>query len=694
MKLERIYTWLLILPAVLPVIIWNGLIYPYLVPKTLLFYALSLLSIGVFAVLVAERHTFFWARLKEKGAWIPAALLLVAYVSSMFGTDFYRSFWSLLVRGDGLLMLTCAVTSFYLILLYADRAFSSQLLRTVAAVASFVALYGIIEWLISGGRIGSLLGNAAFFAGYLGLSFFATLAAANTLSGIWRRTVLVGAGLQFVAIILTATRGTMLALGVAGATLVAYFAVRGEGKSRTRAAWVLVALAVCGGLFFTFRAEIANVPFTPIARIASISTSEQDVASRLFIWEHMTTEIQKAPMLGVGGEHVSTLFSRFYDPSEIREEWFDRSHNAFLDYAAQYGIAGLALYLALIGMFFVSAARLTRRGDTSLALLSALLAITYAVQNFFVFDTVSSFWLILALLALLLAELSATAPRTALAVPAWARIGAWTLAGTLAILIIPVAVYPARSAYNLAQAYAYQIADPAKEIRYLSSGMSLGTYSDVEYGYQTYDMYVNTQVNRLSGPARIDAYQASLAILTRNFNRYAYDARTALYLAHVLTLAPEGVLIDKGLLSSALERAIRLSPKRSQAWYILANLSISLANQYPAGSKERAAGYAAAEDTLRRYMALVPDLSASHFVLAQLLHALGRTEAANTEAALGKSHYKGDLETAKRAAVYYENVRNLEDAAFFLREIVAYEPTNTAAVDDLEKIQAYEQSRK
>ncbi len=90
------------------------------------------------------------------------------------------------------------------------------MLFAVAGVGSLVAVYGIGEWLLGGGRIGSLLGNAAFFAGYLGITVFATLAAAESLSLVWRRAAYAGAVMQVIAIILTATRGTILALAVAG----------------------------------------------------------------------------------------------------------------------------------------------------------------------------------------------------------------------------------------------------------------------------------------------------------------------------------------------------------------------------------------------------------------------------------------------------------------------------------------------
>jgi O-antigen ligase len=690
--LERIYPWLLVAPILLPVVVWSGLVYPYLVPKTLLFYALSFITIGIFGILASSGRAFYWNRLTRWEAWVPGLLLALAYGTSLIGTDFYRSFWSLFIRGDGLLMLTCAVASFYFIVLSADQTLFKRLLYGASSIGSLVALYGIGEWFIEGGRIGSLLGNAAFFAGYLGITLFATLALLpSLLRGRW--AALVAAGLQVVAITLTATRGTILALLVALVAWLVYLtAIRG-GKHRTRAALALGTILVCGGVFLTFRSELAHVPFAPISRIAAIGSGDADVASRLFIWKNMLGEIGKSPWTGVGAEHIDTLFNRFYDPTLISEQWFDRSHNAFLDYAAQYGIGGLILYLALISIFFMSAWRLGRRGEQQYAAVAALLAVTYAVQNFFVFDTVSSFWLMLALLAVFyVRSLTEEAP-SFLPMPVGSRPAAWAVAAGLVLLIVPVSIRPLQAAHALAEAYQYQITDVAKEADYLSHGFALGTYGDLEYGYQAYDMYVDNQLSRLTGQDLTDAYEAARSILEEDFYRYPYDARTALYLAHVLAVAPEPSSVDQELFSSALERAIRLSPKRSQPWYILTNASLTSANQYPVGSKGRADGYRAARELLTRYIALVPTLAQPYYVLAQLEFASDNRAAASEAAAKGKQYYKEDLETARRAAVYYENTLDLPNAAYFLTEVLREDPTDAGAASDLAQIKAYESKK-
>ena len=684
--LERAFPWLLTTPVILPLIVWGGVVYPYLVPKTLLFYALALVTLALFVVLVAYDTSFFWHRVRHWTAWVPGLLFVLAYVASYFGIGFYHSFWSIFVRGDGLLMLTCMNVYFYLILLSADRRFFDRLIYAAAGVGSIVAVYGIGEWLLSGGRIGSLLGNAAFFAGYLGIALYATLAASKSAPRAWRAALVAGAALEVIAIVLTATRGTMLALIVALLATLGYFAWKGEDARKKWSAWTLVGIVIFGGLFFAFRSELAQVPFQPIARVASIRTSETDVASRLFIWSHMVGEIAKRPVLGVGAEHINYLFDQFYDPTKIVEQWFDRSHNAFLDYAAQYGVGGLVLYLLLIGSFFVGARRLYARGEKCLAGFFALLAVTYAVQNFFVFDTVSSFWLLLALLASLLAVTSAEEEAAPLGTAGWTKYSSWLAALVFVVLIVPVSVRPAIAAYDLAHSYALALVDPAASVAYMKNGYALGTYGNLEYGYEVHEMYASHEHGALTGSDLTAAYDEAVAVLTENFRRYPYDARTALDLAQVLSLAPAGTTPDSGLLSSAIARAVALSPKRTQPWFILVNLSLSQANSSPQDSAARSAGYKAAEDILSRYIALVPTLSEPHYVLAELYYAEGSFTEAAKEAALGKQYYTSDAETAVRAAQYYENVKDWNDAKVFLLEVQKLSPTNYPLIYDLAKV--------
>src|SRR5882724_3480039 len=90
---QRALPWLLIAPVLVPLVVWGGLMYPYLAPKTLLFYTLVLISLATFAFLACAGERFYFSRLKYWSAWIPALIVLLAYIASFFGIDFYRSFW-------------------------------------------------------------------------------------------------------------------------------------------------------------------------------------------------------------------------------------------------------------------------------------------------------------------------------------------------------------------------------------------------------------------------------------------------------------------------------------------------------------------------------------------------------------------------------------------------------------------------
>src|SRR6185369_11699628 len=93
-RVQKVFLWILLAPTIVPLIYADGILYPYLAPKTLLLRGLGGLPIALFAYLLSAGTLFFWQRLKLKLSWIPAALLIVAYITSLLGVDFNLSFWS------------------------------------------------------------------------------------------------------------------------------------------------------------------------------------------------------------------------------------------------------------------------------------------------------------------------------------------------------------------------------------------------------------------------------------------------------------------------------------------------------------------------------------------------------------------------------------------------------------------------
>lgn len=345
---------------------------------------------------------------------------------------------------------------------------------------------------------------------------------------------------------------------------------------------------------------------------------------------------------------------------------------------------GLACYLLLIGSFLAAGVRLVQARDPFGYVLLGTGAV-YAIQNFFVFDTGVTLWLLFAFIAATAAYEARENDATLFFTVRRPVLGAFC-AILIADLVIPVAIWPLRANLLAFEAYQYQIVDVQRSNAAAEKALALGTYADLELGYNAYFMYTEEQIQRLSEADLDAAYQHAARLLARNFRRYPYDARTAVYLAQVLASAPSGMTLDHGLFSETLAKSISLSPKRAEPWYLLANLSIGEANTHPARSSERIAGYAAAKDIIEKYIALVPGLAEPYFILAQLEYAGGDTAAASRYAAEGKALYRGGLGSARRAVSYYGTVQDLPNLEYFLSVVVSEVPMDYAYAYDLAKV--------
>ncbi|MEK7515581.1 MAG: O-antigen ligase family protein [Patescibacteria group bacterium] len=701
-RLEKIFPYLLLAPALIPLVYVSGLVYPYVTAKTFLLQGIGITALAVFAYLALSGRQFFYGRLHNWFSWIPLALLTIAYVSSIFGIDFYRSFWGLFDRGDSLLTLTVITTFFYLILLSANREFFDRLIRTVAVIAGIVALIAVLQWITASlggkawflppisGRIGSTFGNAAFLAGYLGMALFVILIALRESTGFWRSAYKISAILSVLAILFAATRGTILALVAVCFAALAYFAWKGEERAKRAARYGIVVLIVFAGLFFVFSSNLANAPFEPVSRIASISLSDGTVSSRLFVWQNVGTEALQRPWFGYGAEHIARIFDKVYDPSSIIEQWFDRSHNAFLDYFVQYGIFGPALYLALIVAFAISSIRIYKRepiGFLNPGFLFLLLVLTYALQNLFVFDTPSSLWLLYALFSLCIAATSDAPASSPLWITKLHRAVPITVSFLITLLIIPTIILPLYANAMLTRGYLYHLIDVNRANAYFERGLALGTYADLEYGYQAYDMYTERQAKSLTGQDRVSAYEYALSVLIKNFKKYSYDARTATYLGHVMDTAPPETVVDDAFDKEVLDKAIALSPLRAQAWYMTANISLRKADVLQAGSKERESHYREAIKILETYADKEPALPVPRYILATLYYALGDKATAKKLADEALPLYiTADTAVARPAVKYYIAISDWQNAVRFLADLVEDNSSDYDVLYDLAKV--------
>lgn len=687
--IDKIRQWALLAPAIIPLVYADIFFFPLVAPKAFFFRLTITVALIVITIAAFKGRDFFWDRLRSWWAWIPGALLLVAYVTSVFGVDFYHSFWSVFDRSEGLVALTYIVAYTYLLLVTVDKNFVQKYFALIAGVGTIVGLYAIVQWLavVSGenipgildadGRIGATIGNAAFLAGYLGLSFFITLIIARR-SSKHEHWWISGAVVQLVAVLLTATRGTILALAVAGGITLLYLLLKKRGALRKVGAIGLGALLLTSASFLLFRDTLQNVPFEPVARIASIGLEDATTASRLFVWGNMLEKGFERPLTGYGAEHVDYVYNQFYNPQDIVEQWFDRAHNQYLDYLVQFGVFGLLLFLAFISGLVRSVVQI-RKENIFVGNMLALLLVTYLLQSFFVFDTINTWIVLFPLFAFgfiyegerAVGESATKVSLVALSVVS--MIGVWF---TVAI--------PAYANLKLGETYYYHVANIDRSVAAARAGLSANTFADLEYGYQLYAMYTDRQQYRLTGDNRVAAYNLAYQTLKANTEKYPYDARTFVYLGHVLEARPEGVPYSQEENIEILTRAIDLSPERSQAYYMLANVYITEANSAPVENRESI--FAKAISVLEEYKSVAPNIAEPHLVLAELYNVLGRTEEGAEEFAKGVELYdRRDGGDARRIAGYLLAQNRVEEALPYLEDANSLRKNDYVIMLDLAK---------
>lgn len=686
---DKIKQWALLAPALIPLVYIDLFFYPLVAPKAFFFRIALTVALLALTYLAIKGKALYIERLKNPWALIPLALLVVAYVTSYFGIDFYHSFWSVFDRSGGLLALTYGTAYLYLLLVAVQQDFVMKFFRLTAGVASLVAVYAIVQWLgdVSGisipgiletsGRIGATVGNAAFLAGYLGLTFFITLIVAKK-STVREEYWLIGAFLQLVAIILTATRGTILALVAVGLFALIYTAITAAGRKKKTAFAGLAIIVVLAGGFFTFRENLQQISFEPVRRIADISADDATTSSRLFVWEHTFKAALERPFTGYGSEHIGYVFNTFYNAQDIVEQWFDRSHNLYLDFFVQYGVFGLLLF----GLFIIQLLRFalqTKKEDSFTGKMLILLVGTYALQSFFVFDTINTLIILYPLFAFGFIRSGVETKDNKVV-----QGGLGVLAALSVVGLYFAVLQPAYANLQLGESYLNHVVDAQKYETAFRKGLAVGSFADLEFGYQAYAMYTDRQQYQLSGEEKMIAYNVARDVLLHNAAKYPYDARTLVYLGHVTEARPQGAPYNQEENEKVLLDSLVLSPSRAQAYYMLANIYISKGNAVQ--RSERDAWYRKATDIVEEYRVRAPRIAEPYLVLAELYRVTGNKGKADDLFAQGVALYDGDDADARRIAGHLLSQNKVIEARPYLERVYEERPTDYVAIFDLAKV--------
>lgn len=433
---SRIIYWLTILTFLVPLVLFpSQFIFPFIVPKILVFRTLVLCTLGVFVIALVRYREFY--RVRWSPITIALGLFLLSIILSTFlGTDLYHSFWDNHERMLGLFTIIHYVV-YYIVITTALRGMVTwkELLRYFVGAASLVMILGILQKIIppsvvqffntneylkdgvlaflfrqGGNRVSATLGNAIYLGGYGLFAFFMSLLLVTLENDRkWRWYAVITGILGFIGMIISGTRGSFIGFSVGlGVLLVMYIITlpHEEKHWRQGLSAVVGLLVLLMGILFAFRTHpsIANLPTVGPLLNTSLSGT---AGTRIMAWQIAIEAWQNRPLFGWGPNNYFYAYNLYYKPQFLEhgwgETWFDNAHNIIMNTLAVQGTVGLLTYLGLFAVVIGVLFRQWRAGNFSphLASVGVAFLVAHLVQNIFVFENPTSYLFFIFFLALI-----------------------------------------------------------------------------------------------------------------------------------------------------------------------------------------------------------------------------------------------------------------------------------------------------
>lgn len=410
-KIEYFIKFLIGMTFIVPwIVIPSSYIFPFIVPKILLFRSLVLLMLGSYILLLASN----WLKYKIKltPINIGVSLFFISFAISTFvGVDWYKSFWDCHERMLGLFTIFHYIIYYFVITsLVKDWKEWKWYLRLFLGAGFVVMFIGFLqkfvnpELLLNRGadRVSATLGNSIYYSGYGLFLFFIGLLLAlkeNVKKGFWFWYAVVGSFFGFLGIFLGGTRGALLGL-MAGLFVlcVSYLITIKDHKNlRKIIAGLMILGILIGSLFFAFRKTdfVRSIP--AVGRLVNASLFEGTGETRLMAWKIAAEAWQERPIFGWGPNNYYYAFNKYYNPKFLEfgwgETWFDNAHSVIMNTLAVQGIFGILTYLGMFGLagFVLIKRRKEGQLDNHILTISLAFLTSHLVAKSLVFDDPTSY---------------------------------------------------------------------------------------------------------------------------------------------------------------------------------------------------------------------------------------------------------------------------------------------------------------
>ena len=410
-KLIWVIKFLVYSSFLMPLILMGDtFIFPFVFPKAIYFRILVELAFGLYLILCLIDKNY---RPKKTPLFIVlGAFFVILFLSTIFGVDFQRSMWGNYERMSGWFTLIHFGIYFVIVAnIFCTWPEWRNLLRWSLLISIIVGITGF-NFLLPDNSImkiggGGTLGNQIYIANFVLFHIFIAWYLFRKEENKFWRFFAAGYGILGVAIMMyNGKRGPFIGLVIGGFIAVALYSFFTKIKKwRTIGLGLIGAIIILSGLIFIFRQSSFVQKIPAVGSVANVSFSSGTGETRLIAWKIAYEAWKERPLFGWGVENFYYAFNKYYNPKSLEhgyyETWFDRSHNIFLDYLSTSGILGLLAYVAIfIAVFWqIGAGFYKKLIDLDSLVFVSIFFLAYGVQNFFVFDHLSSYLIFFLMLA-------------------------------------------------------------------------------------------------------------------------------------------------------------------------------------------------------------------------------------------------------------------------------------------------------
>jgi len=587
MKLDKILKYVtlgavFIVPFV-PLVVMSSFFFPYIVGKAFLFRILVEIAVGAWAILAIRNEKY-----RPKFSWIfvgVLSLVVVMFFADLLGENPLKSFWSNYERMEGWVTLLHLLGYFVVITSFLNtKKLWNRFFNTSLAVSVWVGLYGVFQ--IAGwvgatqgvSRLDVTFGNASYLAIYAVFHIFLALflliqrQSWNDFGGYIYSGIIL---LNIFILYHTATRGAIL--GFLGAILLITLLIAVFEKEKKKLRKISIGILVGVILFIGGFIALKNASFIKnsevLNRFATISLEETTTKSRFMIWSMAWEGVKEKPILGWGQENFSYVFNQNYNPKMYgQEEWFDRTHNVFMDWLIAGGFLGLLAYLSLFVTFLYYLWSRKYNNNFSVferSIFTGLL-VGYFVHNLFVFDNLTSYILFFTILGFIHSQISySELPEKQ--EECWLdKISDETIVKIITPIIVILTIFSvyffnAKSILanrTLLKAIAPQQEGVAENLKYYKKALSYNSFANQEIREQLMQFMIKIRDLNLDPEVKKELLELAVLEAEKEIERDPKNARTEVFLGSLLNRYG---YLDEGL--KHFKKGLELSPKKQSIMF-------------------------------------------------------------------------------------------------------------------------------